>query len=135
MALIVVQRNLPAPSYRKARWVLLALQQSQFTGTGQYVTTRVTVVRNHYVVRTGSRKKTLSIGLLLAGKTNKNVLLYRKLQPCPTQFYPVFTPWVRRVKALGVQVAPVIPVGTTGAGISLQHFLGLSLLSLGGLKY
>jgi len=74
-------------------------------------------------------------GLLPKATNNKNVLLYRKPQPNPTQFYPVFTPWRRRVKALGVQVAPTVPVGPTGSGIDLQHFLGLSLLKLGGMRF
>lgn len=114
---------------------MLALQQSQFTGTGQFVTDRFIIVRKHLISRTGSRKATLRVGLLLAGRLNKNVLLYKKLQPNPTQFYPVFTPWKRRIKSLGVQVAPVIPVGPTGSGMDLQHYLGLSLLHLGGIKF
>lgn len=93
------------------------------------------MVRNHFLARTGSRKKTLFMGLLIVGKINKNVLLYRKLQPAYHLTYPIFTPWKRRVKSLGQKVAPVIPIGGGGSNIDLQHFLGLSLLKLGGMRY
>jgi hypothetical protein len=120
---------------RKTRWVLLSLQQSQFKPQGQYNPQRSIIVRQNLIPRTGDRKKTLRLGLLLAGRVNKNVLLYKKPQPNPTQFYPVFTPWRRRLKALGNKVAPTIPVGPTGSGMNLQHYLGLSLMQLGGVRF
>lgn len=135
MALLVNKRNFIVPSFRKLRWNLLALQQSQFVGVGQHVNEREIIVRNHFLTRIGSRKKTLTVGLLVAGKKNRNVLLYRKPQPNPTQFYPVFTPQRRQVKALGLKVAPFPAIGPGGSGMNLQHFLGLSLMQLGGVRF
>lgn len=133
MALVVIKRNFAPPSLRRTRWFLLL---SQLTTTeGQDVSFKTITVRKHFVVRAGDRKKTLRIGLLLAGKVNRNVLLYRKLQPNPQQFYPIFTPWRRRVKALGQIVAPVIAVGGGGSGMDLQHYLGLTLMKLGGVRF
>lgn len=134
MALVVITRNFVGPSTKKVRRTLLMrvlLPQVQ----GQYYPLHTVISRTHYVVRTGTRKKTLYTGLLSVGKLNKNVLLYRKLQPSPQLIYPVFTPWRRRVKALGQTAAPVVAVGGGGSGINLCHALGLSLMSLGGMKY
>ncbi len=126
-------RAVDAPSYRKIRWKIARLVAN--VRIGQYVPTRDVIVRVNYVPRTGSRKKTLMVGLLLAGKINRNVLLYRKPQPAFHLTYPIFTPFRRRVKALGQIAAPVIVVGTPGSGMNLQHALGLALLSFGGMKY
>lgn len=133
MPLVVIRRDFAVPSLRKLRWELLGLRIQQFTPVGQYVTERSIVVRNHLVARTGSRKKTLLIGVLLpSNKINKNVLLYRKLQPAGHLNYPIFTPWKRRVKALGQTAAQVIAVSGGSTGFDVQHYLGLSLLRFGG---
>lgn len=134
MALVVITRNFVGPSTKKVRRTLLMrvlLPQVQ----GQDTQLRTIITRTHFIARTGTRKKTLYTGLLSVGKLNRNVLLYRKLQPSPQLTYPVFTPWRRRVKALGQSVAPVVAVGGGGSGINLTHALGLSLMSLGGMKF
>ena len=135
MPLVVVRRDFEIRPRTTRRLRLISYLTIIPRATGQLKPTRTIVVRNHLVARTGGRKITLRVGLLLASKINRNVLLYRKPQPNPTQFYPVFTPWKRRVKALGVKVAPQIPVGGGGTGMNLQHALGLSLLALGGVRY
>lgn len=133
MPLVVVRRTFDLFTVRKKRFALL--QTFVNTIDGVLVPERSIIVRNHYVVRTGSRKKTLTIGLLQASRINRNVLLYRKLQPAAHLAFPIFTPWKRRVKALGQIIAPVVVVGVGGANMDLQHFLGLSLMKLGGMRY
>lgn len=130
MPLVVINRAFQSPSLRKIKWSLYGLANVPQVA-GQYVPTRVVVVRNHFLASSGGRKKTLRIGLLTAGKQNKNVVLYRKLQ-WPEQRFPVFTPFKRHLKGLGQKVAPVQSQGTVSTGINVQHYLGLALMQLGG---
>lgn len=95
------------------------------------------IVRNHILPPLASRHVLYRVGLLKAKRlqTTTPVLLYRKPQPAEHLRYPVFTPFKRHLKALGQKVATVIPVGGGGTNMSLQHYLGLSLIKLGGMKF
>lgn len=121
------------PSLRKIR-LALGLNFAP-EKPGQVRQSTLVVVRRTFIQTSRGRKQALLLGGLIASRSNKNVLLYRKLQPAGHLAYPIFTPWKRRVKALGQKVAPIIPVGGGGSNIDLQHYLGLCLIKLGGTRF
>ena len=132
MATVSVLRKFYLPSVKATRRIISLLVALAVVAPPQGSTK---VVVRYLTLPKANKKKILLMGLLKAGAINRNVILYRKPNGFPAQYYPKNV-WRRPTyKALGQKVAPVIPVGGGGTGVTLTHALGLSLMSLGGVKY